>query len=226
MIYQDVRSAKFVTRPNRFIANIEIDGQNEICHVCNTGRCKELLIPGANVLINRARNMNRRTRYDLIGVYKGHRLINIDSGAPNKIVHEWLPTSDLFPGSRLIKPEYSYGNSRLDFLITTETRKVFVEVKGVTLETDDVALFPDAPTQRGLKHVNDLCQCVTEGNEAYIFFIIQMQGVRHFSPNYATHPEFGMALKKAAAAGVKILALDCQVSPDSISVHDFVKVKL
>jgi sugar fermentation stimulation protein A len=226
MKYQDVRPAKFISRPNRFIANIELDGREEVCHVCNTGRCRELLLPGADIVVSPAHNDKRKTKYDLIGVYKEERLINIDSQAPNKIFNEWLHSSNFFPDRRLVKPEYRYGKSRLDFFIAATNRKIFVEVKGVTLETENIALFPDAPTERGIKHINDLCDCVAEGNEAYLFFIIQMKGVRSFSPNDVTHPAFGQALQKASTAGVKIVALDCLVTPDSIVAHDFVEVKL
>jgi sugar fermentation stimulation protein len=226
MKYQDVQPAKFISRPNRFIANIELDGKEAVAHVRNTGRCQELLLPGAEIVVAPAQNINRQTRYDLIGVYKHHRLINIDSQAPNQVFREWLQTSDFFPGKRFIKPEYRYGNSRLDFFIATDTREILVEVKGVTLEIDNRALFPDAPTERGIKHINELCDWVAEGQAAFLFFIIQMKGIDSFSPNDITHPAFGRALRKAAAMGVKVVALDCQITPDSIAAHDFVEVKL
>ena len=226
MRYKDVRTAKFLSRPNRFIACIEIAGRQEICHVKNTGRCRELLTPDAQVIVQEVNSNNRKTKYDLIGVYKGNRLINIDSQVPNKVFHEWLLRNKFIPEIKFIKPECAYNRSRFDFYIETGLRKIFVEVKGVTLETNGVALFPDAPTERGLKHINDLCQCLHEGNEAYLVFIIQMKDVRYFAPNYKTHRAFGEALRNADRQGVKIMALDCEVAGDSITALDFVEVRL
>ncbi len=225
MKYKNIKRAKFISRPNRFIANIEINGETEICHVKNTGRCKELLIPNANIFVQEIDNANRKTKYDLIGVYKGERLINIDSQVPNKIFHEWILDNDFFKEITLIKPESKYGNSRFDFYIES-TSKIFVEVKGVTLEENNVALFPDAPTTRGIKHINELCKSIKEGYEAYIVFIIQMKGVTYFTPNIKTHKAFGEALKNAKKQGVKIIALDCEVEETSIKVRDFVDVML
>lgn len=222
MKYTGIRKAIFISRPNRFIANIEIDGQKEVCHVKNTGRCKELLLAGSKVFVQEVRNDNRKTKYDLIGVYKGERLINIDSQAPNKVFHEWVSGCDFFKDIRLIKPECKYNGSRFDFYMETGNRKILVEVKGVTLEEDGVAMFPDAPTERGVKHLNELRQSLADGYEAYLFFIIQMKGVRYFTPNNKTHPAFGEALSKAARQGVKVVALDCEVTADSITARDFV----
>ncbi len=226
MKYKDIKKAKFCSRPNRFIAHIEIDGKQEICHVKNTGRCKELLIPGAEVFVQEVNGYNRKTKYDLIGVEKGARLINIDSQVPNKVFHEWVMNSNFFPDISLIKPEVKYKNSRLDFYMETDMRKIFVEVKGVTLEENGVALFPDAPTERGLKHIADLCQCIDEGNEAYLVFIIQMKDIEYFTPNHKTHRAFGEALINAAKHGVKIIALDCEVAADYITARDWVEVRL
>ena len=226
MQYENIREAKFISRPNRFIANVEIGGQVEICHVKNTGRCKELLLPDSDVLVQAASSVGRKTKYDLIGVYKGDRLINIDSQAPNKVFQEWLVGSDFWPDIKFIKHECRYQESRLDFYLETGSRKIFTEVKGVTLENNGVVLFPDAPTERGIKHVNELCCAVSEGFEAYLVFIIQMKDVLYFSPNWETHPAFGEGMINAAQQGVKIIALDCEVSADSITARDFVEVRL
>ena len=226
MEYKNIVQGKFIARPNRFIAHVEIDGAVEICHVKNTGRCRELLIPGTTVFVQDCQSPTRKTRYDLIFVYKGDRLINMDSQIPNKVFAEWVRKGNLFSGGAIIKPETGYGNSRFDFYIEEGTRKAFVEVKGVTLEENGVALFPDAPTLRGVKHLDELCRCVEAGYDAYAVFIIQMDRIRHFTPNMKMHPEFGHALHAAKKAGVKILALDCEVTKDSITAKDFVEIKL
>ncbi len=226
MKYQNIRKAKFLSRPNRFIAYIDIQGKEEVCHVKNTGRCKELLIPGVRVFVQRVEGKHRKTKYDLIGVCKGNKIINIDSQAPNKVFFEWLNQNDIFKDVHSIKPECNYRNSRFDFYVQSSSRKIFIEVKGVTLEQRGVALFPDAPTQRGVKHIRELCQSVQEGYDAYIAFIIQMKDVLYFAPNYKTHWEFGEALKEAKSYGVKIVALDCDVTIDAISARDFVEVRL
>jgi len=226
MIYQNIKKAKFISRPNRFIANIEIDGKAEICHVKNTGRCKELLTPNADILVQYNNNTSRKTKYDLISVYKGDRLINMDSQVPNKVLYEFLLKSDLFKNIIYIKPECKYKNSRFDFYLETKSKKVFIEVKGVTLEEDGVVLFPDAPTQRGLKHINELIECAEEGFDAYIVFVVQMKNVKYFTPNYKTHAAFGEALKLAKNSGVKIIALDCSVTETSIEICDFLEVIL
>lgn len=226
MKYINIKKAKFLNRPNRFIAHIEIDGKEEICHVKNTGRCKELLIDNADVFVQEFDSPKRKTKFDLISVYKGERLINMDSQVPNKVFHEWVINSELFENIILIKPEHKYKNSRFDFYIETKTRKIFVEVKGVTLEENGVVMFPDAPTERGLKHINELIECMGEGYDAYIMFIIQMDDVSYFTPNIITHKEFGDTLLKAHKKGVKILALDCKITEDSIVANNYVEVKL
>ena len=226
MIYSNIFLAKFLSRPNRFIAHIEIDGRPEIAHVKNTGRCKELLTDNATIFVQKSDNPNRKTKYDLIGVLKGERIINMDSQIPNKVFGEWAPGSGFFGNLTAIKAEKTYGSSRFDYYLETEKDKIFVEVKGVTLEKDGVVLFPDAPTERGVKHINELCQCVTDGYRAYIFFIIQMDNVKYFTPNRETHPEFADALKKAAANGVGVYALSCKVTENSIVADKFVEVRL
>ena len=225
MKYENIIKARFISRPNRFIAEVEIDGNIEIAHVKNTGRCKELLTEGATVYVQKFNNPARKTKYDLISVVKNGMLINMDSQAPNKVFGEWVKNSDFFANLTLAKAEKTYGNSRFDYYLETETDKIFVEVKGVTLEEDGVVLFPDAPTERGVKHINELCQCVTDGYKAYIFFIIQMDDVKYFTPNRKTHPEFADALKAAAENGVGVYALDCKVTENSIVADKFVEVK-
>ena len=226
MQYENIREAKFISRPNRFIAHIEIDGKEEICHVKNTGRCKELLVRGATVFVQEVSSEKRKTKYDLLGVYKGEKLINIDSQAPNKIFHEWMVESDFFSDINFIKPECQYQKSRLDFYLETSSRKIFAEVKGVTLEKNGVVLFPDAPTERGIKHINELCRAISEGFEAYLVFIIQMKEVLYFTPNRETHPAFAEAVLNAFNRGVKIIALDCEVAADSIVARNFVEVRI
>lgn len=226
MKYENVVQGRFVSRPNRFVAHVEINGQEEVCHVKNTGRCRELLIPGASVFLQKSDNPNRRTAYDLIAVQRGERLINMDSQIPNKVVEEWLRAGNLVGEGAYIKPEMKYGNSRFDLYIEQGERRIFMEVKGVTLEEDGVVRFPDAPTKRGVKHVRELCQCIKEGYEAYIIFVIQMEDVEHFEPNHRTHEEFARALLEAEKAGVKILAYDCQVRKDLINLRKPVTVYL
>jgi len=226
MIYNNIKRAKFINRPNRFIANIEVDGKNEICHVKNTGRCKELLTDNATVFVQEFDNSNRKTKFDLISVYKGDRLINMDSQVPNKVFHEWVKDAGLFENITRIKPEYKYGNSRFDFYIETLEKKIFVEVKGVTLEENGVVMFPDAPTLRGLKHVNELINSIDDGFEAYVVFIVQMKDVEYFTPNIITHKDFGDTLILAQSKGVKVLALDCEITENSIEARNFVEVRL
>lgn len=226
MEYDNIKPAKFISRPNRFIANIEIDGRVDICHVKNTGRLKELLVPGAKVFVQESMNNSRRTRYDLITVYKGKRLVNIDSQVPNKVFHEWITDNNLFGDMVVIKPEYAYKGSRFDFYVETAERKILVEVKGVTLEENGVAMFPDAPTERGVKHINGLIRCIEDGYEAYIIFVIQMNDVLYFTPNARTHKAFADALSRAENQGVKILAVDCVIGKNSIKANDFVDVRL
>lgn len=226
MIYENIKKAKFINRPNRFIANIEIDGEHEVCHVKNTGRCKELLTEGVDIYVQEFNNSSRKTKYDLISVYKEDRLINIDSQAPNKVFYEYLINGFLFQNIKLIKPERKYKTSRFDFYIETDEKKIFVEVKGVTLEEDGVVMFPDAPTERGLKHLNELSDCIEEGYDAYVCFVIQMKDVLYFTPNYITHKEFGETLKDVKKKGVNIIALDCDVTKDRLSLRSMVDVKL
>ncbi|MCI8599652.1 MAG: DNA/RNA nuclease SfsA [Lachnospiraceae bacterium] len=226
MKYKNIEPAIFLERPNRFIAYVEQAGRREICHVKNTGRCKELLIPGAFVYVQRQSNPARKTALDLIAVKKGEKLINMDSQIPNKIAEEWLRKGNLCSQSARIRPECKYGNSRFDFYIEDGERKAFIEIKGVTLEEDGVARFPDAPTERGVKHIRELMACRQEGYEAFILFVIQMKGVSIMEPNDITHAAFGDALRKAKEAGVHILAYDCKVCPDEIEIDERVEVHL
>lgn len=276
MQYNNIVTGIFHERPNRFIALVEINGQLEKCHVKNTGRCREILIPGAEVYLqdawagdnltinaeqaakngtanakqavkNSAVNAEkeqamkngddgsrskrgaasaRKTRYDVIAVKKGSRIVNMDSQIPNKAVAQWLAEGNLFSKNAIIRPEQKYGNSRFDLYIEDGGRKVFMEIKGVTLEEDGIARFPDAPTERGVKHVLELCQCAQEGYEAFIFFLIQMKGVHQLEPNWKTHEAFGIALQEAQKCGVKILAYDSVVTEDSIYVGAQIPVKL
>ena len=228
--YKKVKKGAFIERPNRFIAKVLVDGYEETVHVKNTGRCKELLVKDATVYLSVSDNPSRKTKYDLIGVEKvtdkNILKVNMDSQIPNDVVAEWLRNCDLFSQKAIIKREVFYNKSRFDFYIEDDNRRVFLEVKGVTLENNSVASFPDAPTERGIKHINELTDCLNEGYEAYIFFVIQMKNIDYFTPNYETHPEFGEALKKAKNKGVKILAYDCIVTEDSIIIDKEIKVKL
>ena len=226
MVYSNISKAEFISRPNRFIAHIKIDGKEEIAHVKNTGRCKELLTPNATVFVQKSDNPNRKTKYDLIAVLKGERLINMDSQIPNKVFGEWVQSSGFFGNLTLVKAEKTFGSSRFDYYLETENNKIFVEVKGVTLEENGVVLFPDAPTERGVKHINELCHCIDAGYKAYIFFIIQMDDVKYFTPNRKTLPQFADALKAAKEKGVGIYALSCKVSENSLVADKFVEVKL
>lgn len=215
----------FLSRPNRFIAHVEIGGREEVVHVKNTGRCRELLPPGAKIWCRQSSNPSRKTRFDLITVQKGQRLINMDSQAPNAAAREWLLSGGLGEISGL-KPESSHGDSRFDFSFTKDGRLCFLEVKGVTLENDGVCAFPDAPTERGAKHLRGLSRLAKEGYGAYVLFVIQMADVKYLHPNDATDPDFGAALREAAAAGVRILAMDCTVTEDSMTIRLPVPVKL
>ncbi len=231
MKYKNVVKGIFKERPNRFIANVDVDNTDCVVHVKNTGRCRELLLPNTCVYLEKSDNPNRKTAYDLIAVEKVREgkqplLINMDSQAPNHAVDEWLHKGFLFSEHALIRREYTYNKSRFDFYIEDGKRKAFLEVKGVTLEHDGYAAFPDAPTERGIKHINELISCMDAGYEAYILFVIQMKEVHTFSPNDITHPAFGEALRKAARAGVKILAVDCIVKPDSMELDEPVNVNL
>lgn len=226
MKYKNTRHAVFVSRPNRFIANILIDGNPVVCHIKNTGRCRELLVPGTEVIVQEAANPARKTRYDLIAVYKGSRLINMDAMAPNAVCAEWLLDGSLGFVPEKLQAEKTHGDSRFDFYMEHGKTGAFVEVKGVTLEEDGVVRFPDAPTERGIKHLRGLIACRQEGYEAYAVFIVQMRGVKYFEPNEATHPQFAAALKEAHEAGVQILVLDCQVMEDEICVCEPVDLHL
>ena len=226
MKYNNIYPGKFISRPNRFIANIEIDGKTEVCHVKNTGRCKELLIEGADVFVQKSDNPLRKTAYDLISVYKNGMLINMDSQVPNKVFHEWVKTSGFFGEVSKIKPEYKYKNSRFDFYIESGERKILVEVKGVTLENDGVVSFPDAPTERGVKHLNELIDATKNGFEAYVFFIVQMEKCKCFTPNRENHPEFADILLNAKKAGVGVKALKCKVTKTEITAYDFVETEI
>ncbi len=226
IVYNNIIQGTFLERPNRFIAYVEVSGVKETVHVKNTGRCRELLVPGATVYLEKSTNPERKTAYDLIAVQKGDRLINMDSQVPNKVVEKWLLTKQLFHDLVLVRPETKYGNSRFDFYIETEADKIFMEVKGVTLEEDGVVRFPDAPSERAVKHVEELIQACKEGYKAYILFVIQTKGVKYFTPNKDTHPEFAEALQKAEAAGVKIMAYDCLVTPSEIQLADEVEIRL
>ena len=225
MKYANIIAATFLSRPNRFIAHIKVNNKEEICHVKNTGRCKELLLPGVELYVQTNNNPARKTKFDLITVKKGNRLINMDSQAPNKVVGEWLAAGNL-PGLTFIKPECKYGNSRFDFYLEFGEQKAFMEVKGVTLEENGIVRFPDAPTERGLKHLHELCTCTKENYKAFVFLVIQMNGVKHFEPNWETHAAFGQALIEAQKTGVKILAYDCLVSKDTLEINQPVKVQL
>jgi len=226
MKYNKTVKGTFLRRPNRFIAEVMVDGEKKICHVKNTGRCRELLKEGATVILERSDNPARKTEYDLIAVYKGDKLINMDSVAPNKAFYEWSKSSELFKSATIIKPESTYGNSRFDFYIELGERKIFVEVKGVTLESDGVVMFPDAPTERGVKHIKELVSAVENGYEAYVFFIIQMKDCKYFTPNREMHKEFADALINARQKGVNIAAVNCDVYEDEMTVSDFVKIIL
>ena len=225
MHYPNMVPGVFLARPNRFIAHIEINGQAEICHVKNTGRCRELLPIGAKVWCQRSDNPNRKTKYDLIAVQKGDRLINMDSQAPNAAAKDWLLSGGLGEITDL-RPETFYGDSRFDFSFRKDGKLCYLEVKGVTLETDGICAFPDAPTQRGAKHLSELTRAAREGYGAYVLFVIQMADVRYLHPNDITDPDFGAALREAAVKGVQVLAVDCEVGVDYMKINAPVEVRL
>ena len=238
--YENIHKGIFRSRPNRFIAEVEIDGKIEICHVKNTGRCKELLVTGAAVFVNKADNPNRSTKYDMIAVEKiagdsegnakarinSHRLINMDSYAPNITFGEYIRQGNFIEDITLVKSEAKYGASRFDFYVETAAAKAFIEVKGVTLEEKGIAMFPDAPTERGVKHLNELAACISAGYNAYVVFIIQMEGIFHFAPNYKTHAAFGETLSKVMDMGVRALAFDCKVTPGSMVINKQIPIRL
>ena len=225
MRYENMVRGNFLARPNRFIAHIEIDGQAEICHVKNTGRCRALLTPGATVWCQKSSNPARKTKYDLITVRKGERLINMDSQAPNQAAKEWLLAGGLGEISEL-KPEYTHGDSRFDFSFLLDGKRCLLEGKGVTLENDGVCAFPDAPTERGVKHLKGLTRAAQEGYGAFVLFVIQMADVKYLHPNDATDPAFGAALQEAAENGVAVLAMDCAVTESEMNLRLPVLVKL
>lgn len=231
MKYNKVIKSKFIERPNRFIAYCEVENNTEKVHVKNTGRCRELLIPGCDIYLEESDNPNRKTRYSLIAVQKGKRLINMDSQVPNKVVIEALKNKKIIlPGLdediKFIKPEKTYGKSRFDIYLETENNKVFVEIKGATLEVDDIVMFPDAKTERGVKHINELVEASKEGYKCYIIFVIQMEDVLYFTPNNKMHKELGEALVEAENKGVYVLAYDTIVRPDSLEIDKRIKVIL
>lgn len=226
MQYSNITQGFFLARPNRFIAHVDVEGKTQICHVKNTGRCRELLIPGATVYLEGSRDPKRKTAWDLVAVEKGERLINMDAQAPNRVFFEWAQAGKFLPEVTLIRPETRWGNSRFDFYVEAGGGRHFVEVKGVTLEQDGDVLFPDAPTLRGVKHLEELIAAHAEGYECWICFVIQMAGVRRFLPNDRTHPQFGAALRRAAKAGVHLLAFDCRATPDSLTAGAPVEICL
>jgi sugar fermentation stimulation protein A len=226
MTYTNIRKAVFLSRPNRFIAHAHLDGADTVCHVKNTGRCRELLVPGAAIYLQPAQNPERKTRWDLIAVEKGERLINMDAAAPNAVFGEWLASGGAGFVPDLLRPECVHGDSRFDFYLEHAGRRIFAEVKGVTLEENGVARFPDAPTERGVKHINGLMAAQEEGYVCSICFVVQMSPVEWMEPNDSTHPAFGDALRRAEEAGVQVIAVDCAVTSDSLSIQNRVPVHL
>ena len=230
MKYREIAEGKFISRPNRFIARVEIEGNTETVHVKNTGRCGELLVEGSRVFLSVSDNPQRKTKYDLIAVEKkterGVVLVNMDSQIPNDVAEEWLRKGELFSENAVIRREVKYGNSRFDFYIEDGKRKAFLEVKGVTLENEGIASFPDAPTERGIKHLKELTGCLKDGYEAYVLFVIQMEGVKYLHPNDLTDKPFGDALRSAKNAGVQILAYDCKITENTMVIRENVEVKL
>ncbi|MGN0998833.1 MAG: DNA/RNA nuclease SfsA [Faecousia sp.] len=225
MKYANMVPGTFLSRPNRFIAHVRIGDRTEVVHVKNTGRCRELLPAGAQVWCQLSDNPARKTKYDLITVRKGERLINMDSQAPNVAAKEWLSAGGLGPVEEL-RAETVHGDSRFDFSFWKDGRQCFLEVKGVTLETDGVCAFPDAPTERGAKHLRGLAEAAKSGFGAYVLFVIQMADVEYLHPNDATDPGFGAALREAVAAGVQVLAVDCQVTVEEMRIRNPVPVRL
>lgn len=226
MEYNTVLPGRFLARPNRFIAHIEIDGKTEICHVKNTGRCRELLLPGAEVYVVPATNPDRKTRFDLVAVRRGEAMINIDSIAPNLAFGKWVEKSGFFGKLCTIRPECTFRSSRFDFYLETDAEKIFCEVKGVTLTENGIVRFPDAPTERGSKHLRELMECIRSGFSAHVFFIAQMEDVQYFTPNRTMDPVFADTLLEAARLGVGVHCLSCNVTPSSMEIKDFVPVQL
>ena len=230
MNYPHLRGGRFLDRPNRFIAHVALDGEPVVVHVKNTGRCRELLVPGCPVWLEESDNPARKTRFALIAVEKttpaGQLLVNMDAQAPNRVFAEWAETGGFRPDLTLLRPETVFGASRFDFYWEAGPRRGFVEVKGVTLEEDGVARFPDAPTLRGVKHLEELIAARQAGYQAALCFIVQFSGAKYVTPNDTTHPQFGQALRRAAQAGVEVFALGCAVTPDSLTAEEFVPVRL
>lgn len=230
MVYQKISEGRFVSRPNRFIAHVELDGEVQVCHVKNTGRCRELLVPGCRVWLEGSGNPARKTKYDLVAVEKmtpaGPLMINMDAQAPNKVFGEWAAAGGLGFVPDLLRPEKQFGGSRFDFYYEHGAQRGFWEVKGVTLEEGGTARFPDAPTQRGVKHLEELVRAREEGYAAGVCFVIQMEGMKWMEPNDATHPAFGDALRRAAQAGVEVLAVECAVTPDTLEIIRTIPVRL
>jgi sugar fermentation stimulation protein A len=224
MKYGYVTEGVFIDRPNRFVANVLINGEKQLCHVKNTGRCRELLIPAARVVLARGDNPGRKTGWDLIAVWKGDMLINMDSQAPNAVFAQWAARVGFPQGLTYLKPEVKWGSSRFDFYYEAGSERGYIEVKGVTLEAGGIARFPDAPTSRGARHVRELIAAKRQGLGAHLVFVIQMAGMKRMEPNYATDPEFARALKDAGSAGVNILALGCRVEEDSLEIAEKVDV--
>lgn len=224
MRYQAVVPGRFLARPNRFVAQVEAEGGVQAVHVKNTGRCRELLVPGAAVYLEKSANLKRKTAYDLVAVRKGDLLVNMDAQAPNRVFAEWLEPR--LPEGAVLRREYGYGESRLDFCVESPRGRFLIEVKGVTLEDGGAARFPDAPTERGVRHLRELRRAAEEGFGAALFFVVQMENMRSVAPNDETHPAFGAALREAAAAGVRVCAYDCAVTPESLSIRREVPVIL
>ena len=224
MFYKNIAAGKFIGRPNRFIANVEIDGEVQVVHVKNTGRCRELLLPGSTVYCEKSDNPNRKTAYDLVAVEKGKLLINMDSQAPNTAFSEFIHDGSFKDGIEYIARERKYKNSRFDFYFKRKGKEYFAEVKGVTLEDDGVVLFPDAPTERGVKHLTELEDAVKNGYGGCVVFVVQLKEAKYFTPNRKTHPEFADKLKEVQKAGVEIFAYTCNVTPNSISLLSQISV--
>jgi len=224
--YKNVSKGSFLRRYNRFVADVEMADGIERAHVKNTGRCEELLIPGATVYLNEAENPNRVTKYDLVAVVKGDRLVNIDSGAPNIVFREFFQSGQYLENVTVVRPEARYGSSRFDFYVEAGEHRIFIEVKGVTLEENGVVMFPDAPTLRGVKHLDELVHCIHDGYDARVVFVVQMNDALFFTPNRKMHPAFADALVRARDAGVVIEAYDCAVTPDSLAIGGAIEVRL
>lgn len=226
MNYPNIYKANFIDRPNRFVAHARLNGETVTVHVKNTGRCRELLTPNAEIYLVKSDNPTRKTPYDLVAVQKGEYLINMDSQAPNRVFREWVEKGSFLPNITKIRPEYTHGDSRFDFYLEQGEKKLLVEVKGVTLEENGIVRFPDAPTERGVKHIDGLIAAQEEGFDCWLCFVVQLSPVQHLEPNDRTHPAFGEALRRAKAAGVHLLAVDCAVTPDSLTIQREIPILL